>query len=132
MAVTNPGGPLNAPLLGTFNADGTITGVASGTSQSIDAQGYANLTVYAYASAAISAGTLIVEEAYKHPSTQALPTGTYSQVTSVTLSSPFSAAGGWVAIHLGGPGGQYAYDYVRVRIGTAVEGGTLAAALVGC
>lgn len=117
--------PLRARLLGTLNTDSTITGVTTGTSQGIPVAPYENFTVYVFASDALSAGVLLVEEA-DYDQQQTTPySGTWSQVSSTTLSSTFAAAGGQVGIHL--PAG--AYGYLRVRIGTTVVGGTITAVL---
>lgn len=126
---TTPAAPLRVLLLGTDNSDGTTTGVTAGTSQPVNAINYPNITIYVTASALLSAGTLIVEES-DMTSYSAAVGAVWSQVTSVTLSSTFSGAGGATAIHLGGPGGQYAYDHLRVRIGTGVSGGNVTARLV--
>lgn len=92
-----------------------IDGRTSGAGRA-DCSNYDNLTVYIEASAALSAGTLIIEESRRDSDTAA-----WSQIASVTLSSPFASAGGEYAYHL--PVSSYAW--VRGRIGTTVVGGTI-------
>ena len=123
MAANSPAGPLRAPC---------FTAGTTGSSQPINCAPYPYVTVYVTASAALSAGTLIVEEADYDPLTESPYGGTWSTITTVTLSSVFGSAGGQSAIHIGGPGGGYAYAFLRVRIGTTVVGGTLAAVLRAC
>ncbi len=81
---------------------------------------YNNLTVYIEGSAALSAGTLIIEE-----SRRIEDTGTWSQIASVTLATPFASAGGEYANHLP----VSSYGWVRCRIGTTVVGGTISVEL---
>ncbi len=81
---------------------------------------YNNLTVYVEGSAALSAGTLIIEESRRLDEL-----GTWSQIASVTLATPFASAGGEYANHLP----VSAYAWVRCRIGTTVVGGTISVEL---
>lgn len=115
---TNPGAPFRMAQIAASTA---------GISQPKDCRGYEHLTVYLTASAALSAGTLIVEEASWDPMAEAIYTGTWSQIASYTLSSVFASTGGQSAQHL--PVTHYAN--VRTRIGTTVVGGTLATELEG-
>ena len=112
--------PLRTLLLGSQATDGTITGVTSGTSQGLAVEAYANVTIYVTASAALSAGTLIVEEA-DYDTDREMISNNWSVVATYTLSSVFSGAGGKAANHL--PAASY--NHVRVRIGTTVVGGTV-------
>lgn len=118
MSQVSPGGPFRQTLF----AAGT-----TGSSTPQNCRGVLNLTVYATASDAISAGTLIIEEADYDPTSVGAYGGTWSQIASITLSTPFSAAGGQYAYHLPAA----AYSFVRVRIGTTVVGATLTGTLVG-
>lgn len=107
-------GYLSVPLL---------SGVTTGTGPSILVRGYPSLTLYITGSAALSAGTLILEE-----SDDPAYAGTWSAMSSTTLATPFASAGGKYAVHLQ----QSASAYVRARIGTNVVGGTVDAAIEGC
>lgn len=88
-------------------------------------QGYADLSNYNYpvvyitSTAALSAGTLIIEESNDPGAT------VWSQVASVTLATPFASAGGVYADHLP----TAAYAFVKCRIGTTVVGGTISVEL---
>ncbi len=88
-------------------------------------QGYADLSNYNYpvvyitGSAALSAGTLIIEES------NAVDATVWSTVATVTLATPFASAGGVFAYHLP----TAAYAYVKCRVGTTVVGGTISVEL---
>lgn len=94
----------------------TITAATTGQGI-VNCENYNNITVYVRGSAALSAGTLIIEEAVDPGDTAA-----WSQIGSITLSTPFASAGGEYAYHLPAPS---AYAYVKTRIGTTVVGGTI-------
>lgn len=117
MSAVNPTGPVRVVAL---NA------VASGTSIPIEAGARLNWTAYIKGSAALSAGTLLVEEADFDPSNDTVP-ATWSTVVSVTLATPFASAGGQYANHL--PAATY--SYLRARVGTSVTGGTITVVLKG-
>ncbi len=85
-----------------------------------DCSNYNSLVVYIRGSAALSAGTLIIEES--DDPNEAL---TWSQIGSVTLATPFAAAGGKFAYHPQ----VAAFGWVRCRIGTTVVGGTISVTL---
>ncbi len=120
MSVTSGGGALRTVLVGT--QDGAIlTGVTSGsTHPPANCAGYTNLTVYVIATALCSAGTLIIEERDQGQDTP----GT---IATITLTSPFAAAGGTYAYHLP----TACYGLISARIGTTVTGtgATVAAVL---
>jgi hypothetical protein len=123
MSANSPAGPFRS-----VQFTGQTAGNAGGTGPWINCRGFTNLTVYVAGSAALSAGTLIVEEASWDPTTEVPFPGTASQITSVTLSSPFASAGGQYATHCP----VSAYAWVRTRIGTSVVGGTISVDLEGC
>lgn len=121
MSVTSPGAPLRAVLVGS-DTNGQIGGVASGSAHApVNCAGYTNLVVYVKASAALSDGTLIIEE-------RDLASDAAGQIASITLATPFASAGGTYAYHLQ----NAAYGYVNARIGTTVVGGTITAVLRAC
>ena len=121
MSVVSQGVPKRALLVGIADND-LITGVASGSSHaSVNCEGYTNLVVYVQASAACSAGTLLIEERDR-------PQDAPGLVASITLSSPFSGAGGTYAYHLP----VSAYGFVSARIGTSVTGALVSAVLRAC
>ncbi len=93
----------------------TLTDATTG-SGIVDCSNYNNLTVYIEGSAALSAGTLIIEESRRIDDTN-----TWSQIGSVTLATPFASAAGEYAYHAP----ISAYAFVRTRIGTSVVGGTI-------
>lgn len=118
MSASSPAGPLRALLVGT-NTAGVFSGVASGSSHGpIEIGSYQNLTLYVVASAALSAGTVIIEERDQ-------PQDAPSVIDTITLATPFVSAGGTYAYHVGGPGGSFAYGQISARIGTSVVGGTV-------
>ncbi len=128
MAAATSGAPFRALLLGVQNEDGTITGVASGTSQGHDCSSYPYLAIVLDSSAALSSGTLIAEEADYDPDRQVIYSGTWSQIASYTLSSVFASAGGQAIQHLQ----PSRYPFVRVRLSVAAVGGLLKVGLIGC
>lgn len=119
---------LDVLLLGTQNADGTITSVTSGTSQAINLKPYPLASIYVQADGGtISSGTLVVEQAWWDPLKAHQPySGQWSQIQSVALSG------------LSGTAQQQAFDigaiansFTRVRLSAAVVGGgKIAVALV--
>ncbi len=120
--VVSQGTPKRVLLVGSQNNAGIITGVASGGSHgSQNCEGYTCLVVYVIGSAALSAGTLLIEERDQ-------PQDPPGLIASITLSSPFASAGGTYAYHLP----VSAYGYVSARIGTSVTGGTVSAVLRAC
>lgn len=124
MAAASAGGPLRAILVGIQNGAG-VTGVASGSAHApVDVSAYQNLTLYVVASAALSAGTLVIEE-------RDLLSDVPGVIDTITLATPFVSTGGTYAYHFGGPGGSFAYGLISARIGTSAVGGTLTAVLRG-
>ncbi len=117
MSAVSSAGPLRAVL---FPAGTT------GVSIPIPADGRLNWTFYLTASAALSAGTFVIEECDYNPQVNTVP-ATWSQVASVTLATPFASTGGVYAYHLQ----QACYGYLRGRIGTTAVGGTLTASVKG-
>lgn len=124
-----PSGPFHHQMLGTLDpTTSLIVGVASGTSVPKNCRGVTDLVLYMTSSAALSAGTVIVEEATWDDLTEKIYSGTWSQIASYTMSSVFASAGGQSGQHLP----VSAYSHVRVRIGTTLVGGLLSAVLEGC
>src|SRR5262249_47552317 len=117
MSVVSQGTPKRVVLVGTPNVLGTtIAGVTSGSSTGpVNCEGYTCHTLYVVASAALSDGTLIIEERDQ-------PQDVPGQVASITLSTPFASAGGTYAYHVFAPS---AFGYLSARIGTTVVGGTI-------
>lgn len=102
-------------ILGNANIP-SQTGVMTGTGVPVEVKAYTSPSTEITASAALSDGTLIIEE-----SSDPLYAGTWSQIESVTLSSVFSGAGGKSVRHHP----QSSYGYIRTRVGTTVAGGTI-------
>jgi hypothetical protein len=122
MAHVNSGAPSRVLLIGSQDTAGNITGVASGSSHtSVNCEGYTNPVIYITASAACSAGTVLIEERDR-------PQDSAGLIATVTLSSPFASAGGTYAYHLQ----TAAYGYVSARIGTSVTGAVVSAVLRMC
>jgi hypothetical protein len=87
--------------------------------------GNTQITVYVLGLGTTSGGVLTVEEASWDPLSQQDNATTWSEVTTINASS--ASAGVVAAVHLE-PG---AYDWLRVRISTAISGGgTISAWLV--
>lgn len=119
--LTNPGAPTVALLLGTDNADGTFTGVTTGTTRAIDATGMTSLAFYVIGNGTCSTGVVTFEEAFYDPTKDSPYTGTWSSITTSNASSV--TGGAQQAVHLGGSGGVYNYRIIRARISTTVTGG---------
>lgn len=118
MAVTSPGGPLRAVLVGGGTSDAP-TGVTTGSDRApVPMAGYTNAVVYVKSSAALSAGTLVIEE--KDQASDISGT-----IATVDLATVFASAGGSYAYHL--PNAEY--GYLSARIGTTVVGGLVSAVL---
>ncbi len=100
-------GNLNAPLL---------SGATTGTSPVVCIGGYTAPAITITASAALSAGTLVVEE-----SDDPNYAGTWSTIETVDLASLFASAGGKQMRHYDVAN----YSFLRVRVGTTVAGGTI-------
>lgn len=121
MSVVSQGVPIRSLQVG-INTSGIETGVASGSQHApVNCEGYRDIVLYVKGSAALSAGTVVIEERDKLEDTP----GT---IATITLSTPFASTGGTYAYHL-----QTAcYGYVNARIGTSVVGGTLIVILRAC
>ena len=121
MAAQSPASPMRAMLVGT-NTNGTEAGVLTGaTHPPVKCDSYPYLTVYVKATAALSAGTLVIEERDQ-------PGDVPGTIATITLSTPFASAGGTFAYHVT-PG---AFGYISARIGTDAVGGTVIAILRAC
>ena len=105
------------PLLGTFNQDGTVTGItATQASQPIQADNRGLVTVFLRSVGATTGGTVLIEEADWGP--LELP---YSGTWSTVLSQAASGFTGGAQLAYHPPVGSY--RYVRVRISSAITGG---------
>lgn len=114
-------GTLRAVLLTDASAD-------ESTSQPINVANFTNLTFYVTGSDdAISAGVVTFEEADYNPDVTGPYSGTWSSLGTVNATTVANAA--QVGVHIGGPGGSFAYGFVRARISTAVAGGTVSVVL---
>lgn len=112
-------GPLNyqrVPLLTSATANAT-TGVP------VLCLGYTCLTAYVIGSGTTTTFSIVLEEADYNPAHEAADfyTGTWSAIATITEASVTGNA--QYAYHVGGPGGTYAFAYVRARLSAAVVGG---------
>jgi hypothetical protein len=111
-----PTTPRRVLLLGVENADGSVTGVTTGTSQPIFAEGRGLETIFLRSISTTSGGTVIIEEADWGPFEPPY-SGTWSQLLSQAASG--FTGGAQLAYHP--PVGSY--RYIRVRISSAITGG---------
>ncbi len=117
MAGVSSAGPLRAVLLGS-QTGAVLTGLATGLGQPVRCDSYADVSIYLVATAALSAGTLVIEERDQ-------PQDVPGIIVTVTLATPFASTGGTYVYHLA----PSSYGYLSARIGTTVEGGLVAAVL---
>jgi hypothetical protein len=105
------------PLLGTFNQDGTVTGVtATQSSQPIQSDNRGLVTVFLRSVGATTGGTVLIEEADWGP--LELP---YSGTWSTVLSQAASGFTGGVQLAVHAP--VAAFAWYRVRISSTITGG---------
>lgn len=97
-----------------------LSGATTGTSQIVPINAFTSLDVTITATAALSAGTLLVEE-----SDDPGYAGTWSLIENVNLASVFASAGGKSVRHYA----NSSYQFVRTRIGTTAVGGTISTSL---
>lgn len=92
---------------------------ATRTSEAFKCDGYTAITIYMRTTGNPGAGTLIIEESASldHGST-------WSQIASIDIDATVGTSSE-VGYHIGGPGGQYSFGYVRVRLTVAVTVATL-------
>lgn len=102
--------------LGTDNADGTVTGVTTGTSQPFQVSDSGALAVYFRSIGTTSGGTILIEEADWGP-LETVYTGTWIQVASVTANSFTGGAQAVTRPTIG------EYAWVRIRISATITGG---------
>ena len=112
-------GPLNfqrVPCLTAQTVDET-------TGPSINVLGYTALTFYVIGTGTIASGVITFEEADINPSKLAAEdyAGMWSEIGTVNAADV--TGGAQLAYHVGGPGGLFAYSFVRARISTAIGGG---------
>ncbi len=118
MAGMSPAEPLRVVLVGSQNGV-VLTGAASGSAHTmVDCSSYPYLTLYVISTAALSAGTLILEERDQ-------PQDVPGTIVTITLSTPFASTGGTYAYHIT----PSASGYISARIGTSAVGGLVAAVL---
>lgn len=122
MGAVAPHGPVRVLQVGSVDSNGTVTGVATGNAKApLDCDGLTNITVYVKASAALSDGTVVIEE-------RDVITDVAGTIATITLATPFASTGGTYAYHL-----QTAcYGLVNARIGTDVVGGTIIVTMRAC
>lgn len=110
----SPGGPKRVQLL---------SNVTAGTSAPLPILGMSILTFYVEGAGTIDGGAVVFEEAAWLPDEPPY-SGTWSDLTAGTPVDATDVTGGaQLGYHVGGPGGVYAYDYVRARISDAITGG---------
>lgn len=112
---TTTNSPDTRVLLGTANADGTFTGVTTGTSTGLDAGQSDQLTIAVIGNGTIASGVVTIEEAYQVPGTTYA--GTWSALTTVTASA--LTGGAQQVIHVSPTAGFV----TRARISTPIGGG---------
>lgn len=103
-------------LLGVENADSSVTGVTSGTSQWIQCFDQGLLTIYLRSVGTTSGGTVLIEEADWGP-LETPYSGTPSQMQSIAASS--FTGGVQLAYHPS----DSSFGWVRVRISSPITGG---------
>ena len=112
-------------LLGTENADGSVTGVTAGISVPIDCLGWGAVKIYLRSVGTTSGGTVALEEADWGP-LEAPYSGTWSQIVTAITASTFSAGKQLATIVP-----LSANRYIRVNItGAITGGGTILASVV--
>jgi hypothetical protein len=103
-------------LLGVENADSSVTGVTTGTSQPVQMADHGIVAVILRSIGTTSGGTVLIEEA--DWGDRELPySGTWSTVQTILASSFTGNA--QVVIHIT----DSSYRYLRVRISSAITGG---------
>lgn len=109
--------PQDKLLLGVANADGTFTGVTSGTSESFTPQNHDRAAWAIVGNGTITGGALVIEEAFNPKQVYA---GTWSVIATVS-GADMTALSGNVqkVIHIN-PTALYQQ---RVRITSAITGG---------
>ena len=118
MSASSPAAPLRAVLVGSQNG-AVLTGVASGAAHGpVDCSSYAYLTLYLASTAALTEGTVVLEERDQLQDTP-------GAIVTVTLATPFASAGGTYAYHVT----PSAFGYISGKIGTTVVGGLVSAVL---
>lgn len=118
-------GPYFTRLLGVQNADGTLTGVTTGTSIALKRWEFANLSIYIQAIGNPGVGTIVIEEAAWDPKTQLQYSGTWSPIQTVDAAALVTDA--QLAVHVTGS----CVGYVRVRISADVTVGTVVIMAMG-
>lgn len=103
-------------LLGVENADSTVTGVTTGTSQPILREVDNIISIYLRSIGTTSGGTILIEEADWGPQEQVY-SGTWSQIQSIAAST--FTGGAQLALHVSAS----SFGYIRVRISSTITGG---------
>lgn len=112
---TTTNSPDTRVLLGTANANGTFTGVTTGTSSGFNAGQSDQLTIAVIGNGTIASGAVTIEEAYQVPGTTYA--GTWSAVATVTASG--LSGGAQQVVHVAPTAGFV----TRARISTTIGGG---------
>ncbi len=108
-------GPAHVLLLGTKNADGTITGVSTGTGQPFKRAGAGIITIVGESVGTTSGGIVLIEEAALNEA--GAYNGTWSLVQTMTASDFTGTA--QKAYHLS----NSAIDGIRARVSSTITGG---------
>lgn len=103
-------------LLGVENADGTVTGVTTGTSLPLQRDQDGIIAIVLRSIGVTSGGTIIIEEADWGP-LEGVYSGTWSQISSIAAST--FTGGAQLVTHIT----DSAFGWVRVRISAAITGG---------
>ncbi len=103
-------------LLGVENADGTVTGVTTGTSQPIQSFDQGLWTVYFRSVGATTGGTILIEEADWGPLENPY-SGTWSVIATISAST--FTGGTQFAQHIT----DSSFGWFRVRISSTITGG---------
>ncbi len=117
MAAVSAGAPLRAVLVGSQRG-AVLTGVATGGGKPVDCTPYTCVSIYLIATAALTAGTLVLEERDQ-------PQDVPGIIVTVTLATPFASTGGTYVYHLA----PSSYGWLSAKVGTDVEGGLVAVVL---
>jgi hypothetical protein len=113
--------------LGELNITGAVAQSASGnniitgSTGAVDYTGYRFFCAQINQSAGISAGTYIFEGSEDNATFFTIPVTTIGSTSTSTSSGPFSASPSQQTVYFG----QLNFRFFRIRIGTAISGGTI-------
>ena len=114
MSVGNNAGPARAVLFTKQTAIGS-------ENTPFDASSYTNLTFYLIGYGTISGGAIVLEECDYDGAEDAPYGATWSLIDTLTASDV--TGNQQLAYHVGGPGGAFAFGFVRARITSTITGG---------